>query len=270
LRAAKHNGGSKSGQIYFFSSLLAVVAATSRHGQGTAAGSHPTIVAQSLAASVTPTPRPLRTPTDPANLSPAELYCLRQLGAEAEYRQAPFKRQGLQNTISSCVYFYEHPSERSARPTPPVHLTPEPCIPPQIPSGRNTGAGQLVDTRQAEFGPAYSIQNQWVATPQQGGHTVIAYAGTRKAGAALDDYSQGVIVVQSWIFGPCHANLEGDKVDYPTPSKHGAVRIADAVGETLKLQAQDGTIFYFNVASRQWVPGFPAAATTPAAAPAGP
>jgi hypothetical protein len=41
------------------------------------------------------------------------------------------------------------------------------------------------------------------------------------------------------------------------------VHIVDAVGETLKLQAKDGTIFYFDVAARQYVAGFPAATPTP-------
>ncbi len=249
---------------------LMVAAAASRHGRGAGAGVRPVTDAQSLVANVPPTPPALRTPTDPANLSPAELYCLRVLGAEEEYRAAPFKRQGLQNGISSCVYFYEHPSERSARPTPPVHTTPEPCRPPRIPSGRSAGAGQVVDERQVEFGPAYLMENQWIALPPQDGHTVIAYAGTRKAGAALDDYSQGVVVVQGWVFAPCGANTEGDRADYPTPTKHGAVKIVDAVEETLKLQAKDGTIFYFDVASRQYVSGVPAAGTPAAASPATP
>jgi hypothetical protein len=40
---------------------------------------------------------------------------------------------------------------------------------------------------------------------------------------------------------------------YPTPLKAGPVTITDAVSERLTLQADDGTRFYFDVATRQWV-----------------
>jgi hypothetical protein len=40
---------------------------------------------------------------------------------------------------------------------------------------------------------------------------------------------------------------------YPTPSKAGVVHVTDAVGERLTLEAADGTRFYFDVATRQWV-----------------
>lgn len=40
---------------------------------------------------------------------------------------------------------------------------------------------------------------------------------------------------------------------YNTPTLNGPVQITDAVGERLTLQADDGTTFYFDVATRQWV-----------------
>jgi hypothetical protein len=42
---------------------------------------------------------------------------------------------------------------------------------------------------------------------------------------------------------------------YNTPTKHGAVRIVDAASEVLELEAEDGTTFYFDVASRSFVDG---------------
>jgi hypothetical protein len=40
---------------------------------------------------------------------------------------------------------------------------------------------------------------------------------------------------------------------YNTPTQAGAVQVIDAVGERLTLKAKDGTLFYFDVPSRQWL-----------------
>jgi hypothetical protein len=40
---------------------------------------------------------------------------------------------------------------------------------------------------------------------------------------------------------------------YTTPANAGLVKVKDAVGERLTLDAPDGTRFYFDVATRQWV-----------------
>ena len=40
---------------------------------------------------------------------------------------------------------------------------------------------------------------------------------------------------------------------YRTPRRVGPIRVTDAVGERLTLHADEGTLFYFDVPTRQWV-----------------
>jgi len=44
---------------------------------------------------------------------------------------------------------------------------------------------------------------------------------------------------------------------YQVPAAVQEVRVIDAVGERLTLRADDGTLFYFDVPTRQWVPPAP-------------
>ena len=66
------------------------------------------------------------------------------------------------------------------------------------------------------------------------------------AGVTGSDPSQGAVMVT-----PVAAGQRGGR--YLTPTKHGAVRVVDAVGEVLELEAEDGTTFYFDVPSRKFL-----------------
>ena len=243
--------------------LAAVAQRSVRRGSGPAGGSTASTVAQRLATAATP--------TDPSHLSPAEVYCLRVLGAEEEYRRDPVKRQGLQNGIVDCVQYYNHPVVNSPAALLRPIGTPYVCNPQAYRHGRPLGGGELTDEGSTGFGMGYKLLNSWLRIDQ--GNAVIVYAGTRRAGPAAQDYSQGVVIVQEYRDFPCRDNhgwTTGSPTDYLTPGRNGEVRIIDAVGETLKLQAEDGTLFYFDVATRQYVANFPATGGTPAATPAGP
>ena len=87
--------------------------------------------------------------------------------------------------------------------------------------------------------------------------TIAVWAGNEnvldlRTGAV--DQSQGAVIVLR--------DAPGQSI-FPTPGKDGPVTVVDAVCETLKLQAQDGTLFYFDVASRKFVSSLPATATPP-------
>lgn len=45
----------------------------------------------------------------------------------------------------------------------------------------------------------------------------------------------------------------GGPITYNTPTRAGFVTVVGAVGERLTLRAEDGTLFTFDVPSRQWV-----------------
>jgi hypothetical protein len=69
-------------------------------------------------------------------------------------------------------------------------------------------------------------------------------------GAFWDDLPQGIIRVYTSTldlqdYGPQHS--------YQAPSRSGLLHVAAAEGFRLTLQADDGTTFYFDVATRQWV-----------------
>jgi hypothetical protein len=64
------------------------------------------------------------------------------------------------------------------------------------------------------------------------------------------DPTQGLLVVV--VKTPDRVPI-GPVETYRTPMKAGPVEIIAAVGERLTLRAEDGTRFYFDVATRQWV-----------------
>jgi hypothetical protein len=83
------------------------------------------------------------------------------------------------------------------------------------------------------------------------------------AGARPDDPAQGLLFVtflNAKGTGELPKGQQPLEHFYPTPTKAGLVIITDAVGEVLTLQAKDGTLFYFDVGSLQYVDGPPAAA----------
>src|SRR5581483_5408871 len=182
---------------------------------------------------------------------------------------APFKRQILQNTIADCVRNYNHPVVNSTAALLHPKATPYVCNPQSFLRGRPLGAGEIFDDG-VPFPMPYSFASEWIWNDQ--GNAAVVYAGVRREGQGLEDYSQGVVMVQDYQDYPCRGDHQGILVrstDYLTPSRHGEIKIVDAVSETLKLQAEDGTLFYFDVASRQYVTGFPANGATPAASQAG-
>jgi hypothetical protein len=66
----------------------------------------------------------------------------------------------------------------------------------------------------------------------------------------IGDPTQGLLVII--IKSPDRVPI-GPVETYRTPTKAGPGTITDAVGERLTLEAADGTRFYFDVATRQWV-----------------
>jgi hypothetical protein len=89
-------------------------------------------------------------------------------------------------------------------------------------------------------------QNHWYERLPD--RIISVYAGSEGSGG---DRTQGLLMVI--VRTPDETrSLERGQL-YSTPSKAGAVHITDAVGERLTLEAADGTRFYFDVATRQWV-----------------
>jgi len=223
------------------------------HTAGQAAGA---TAVEALAATASPTPA--------ASLTPAQQECLRRAGLLDQYLyvRTDKARQAILTGVRYCVDtlsgipLESDPAFRAARR--PV-VTPRPLRPENY--GSPLGAGRLDSPGNPARPGQDAVLNMWHELTSSGAVRVTVTAGVSGA-----DPLQGLILVLDYPAGkPVAAGAR-----YPTPTRHGAVKIVDAVRETLKLQADDGTIFYFDVASRQYVAGFPATGATPAATPAGP
>lgn len=121
--------------------------------------------------------------------------------------------------------------------------TPTPFSPyPHIPAGD----GFIMNTGLAPFSAGeLMVENRWYRkAPDQ---TVVVFAGSDGF-----DPSQGVVHV---VIDPGPEATERPEGSgrYLTPSKSGAVRIVGAEGEVLRLEAENGDTFYFDVASTSFV-----------------
>lgn len=135
-------------------------------------------------------------------------------------------------------------------PPPVVWSTPVP-----IPSTvlYSAGAGMILEDGQVDLpSDTGSFKNQWYVQTANG--EIRVYAGAEKR-----DVQQGLLFV-SVRNSPQPRSIDG----YYTPLRAGAVRIISAVGERLTLRAADGTLFAFDVPTRQWVnpPATPIATAT--------
>ena len=83
-----------------------------------------------------------------------------------------------------------------------------------------------------------------------------------RAGAFLDEPSQGVLAVVTWNLNMTESS--GHEY-YETPVPGGAVRIVQANLPYLTVQTDDSTLFVFNITTRQWESSQPTA--TPTATP---
>ncbi|MDZ7296202.1 MAG: hypothetical protein ONB14_12380 [candidate division KSB1 bacterium] len=160
-----------------------------------------------------------------------------------------------------------NPEKAAPGPLPPVETAP-----PEFDLPRQAaGAGTIIETGQAPFSPMqYLVRNRWVQE-RPDGSLVLVYAGVQ--GSALDlSGQQGVVVVV--VLGPGGNPIAGESGSYPTPAKAGPVQVTDATGEVLKLMAENGTPFAFDLASRTYQgwpassPGLFNAEPTPEASPA--
>ncbi len=204
----------------------------------------------------------------PIQLTPAQVTCLRYFGGEAGFRALDRGHQeAVLGTLVPCIEAEERRAAGLAPALPTPRTTPNPNPTPAVP-GTPAGSGTIYASGNAPSeGGTLHYANKWVESGP--GWSLIVFAGTRwNYTSSGIDASQGVMRV--FADGAVPAPRVSTSGEYDTPGKHGAVRITGAVGETLKLQADDGTFFYFDVVSRQYVSGFPAAGAAPAATPAGP
>lgn len=118
------------------------------------------------------------------------------------------------------------------------------------------GAGVIAQTLVLLNKGRYAIENDWIENRSNNTQRVFVYAGEliRPDGS---DTTQGVVIVQVAQISLKNGQAVIDDLgntEYLTPIQAGAVKIVGAVGERLILQSvTNGTTFYFDVPSRQYV-----------------
>jgi hypothetical protein len=137
------------------------------------------------------------------------------------------------------------PSATRYWPLPTVTPDFTPSWPPDVPY-RAAGAGFILTGVQLGMSSGdFKDTNLWVERLPD--RNIGVFAG---GDGYIGDPTQGLLVII--IKSPDRVPI-GPVETYRTPTKAGPVTITDAVGERLTLQAEDGTTFYFDVATRQWV-----------------
>ncbi len=102
------------------------------------------------------------------------------------------------------------------------------------------------------WGMLYSIKNAWVGSIT-GGHAQV-YAGLKSDSAdplawVMNPPGQGVLRV---ITVPHGTGTPTNGGEYLTPARAGSIKITAATGTCLTVQAEDGTQYQFDVATRAW------------------
>lgn len=118
------------------------------------------------------------------------------------------------------------------------------------------GTGMILEDGMVDLqSKAGSFKNQWYKQLDNG--EIRVYAGAEKR-APL----QGLIVV-SVRMRPQPRSIES----YRTALQVGPVRVVSASGDQLTLRADGGTLFYFDLATRQWVTATPGPSPSPMLSP---
>lgn len=177
---------------------------------------------------------------DPKLLPPEKLAIM-----QAEYNKCVEARKST-GSVSARLTVVRPGPKNSPPPTPPPYIAPA-----YIPH-RALGNGTVLEEGNSMFPGHYLIENQWWETV--GDQWIRVYAGAQR-GDGLNDLPkpwQGILFVSP-------ATLDGTFLPgggmYKTPKKVGSVKIVDGQGERLVLKAEDGTLFYFDVPTRQFVSG---------------
>ncbi len=158
---------------------------------------------------------------------------------------------------------------RRARATALANHTPVPVlapidtpVPPLTPWGgpptQVAGAGIIIQTDYCGLYKLITTRNVWRETASN--TTTMVCAGNTYISA---QHAQLLVVL---VNATTDIVLQ-DPALYDAPSQAESVEIIDAVGERLTLRADDGTLFYFDVPTRQWVNPTPAPSPVPSLPP---
>ncbi len=128
-------------------------------------------------------------------------------------------------------------------------ITPAATLPPDA-ARLAAGAGWIVQDFAAPF-PAMShvITTLWYE--EIGDTRIVVFAGALRDNPGISlDAKQGIVIVQT-------QTRDGQPIataTYPAPNLSGALTLTSAEGERLVLQSARGTLLYFDLPTRKFVP----------------
>lgn len=148
-------------------------------------------------------------------------------------------------------------------PTTVVWPTPDLAIPQRVFGGTPAGSGAITKMIPPFYTREYGVENSWREVTENETSVIYVHAGfvPTAAGTATQ---QGLVVVQMLRKNPTTGNYDmASLTQFPTLTQTGPVHIADAVGERLILQSTRGSIYYFDVPTRQYVSSLIVTVTVP-------
>lgn len=162
------------------------------------------------------------------------------------------KRAIAEEEYKNCLEAIKTPSTLGM--SKPIPATPVPGGDSSPFLRREAGFGTIVETSFSPLPSFYVIKNQWYS--EQNGKQIIVFAGAQRSDPlqgekSLDKPWPGLLIVAVNELGGKFLSDEGGK--YWTPTKVGPVRIVEAEGMNLTLAAEDGTVFVFDVSTRQFI-----------------
>ncbi len=143
------------------------------------------------------------------------------------------------------------------RPTQALHTA--------FPGQTLAGAGWLGRGLPTYYNSGFGVTNLWHEVSAGGMvNTDVIAGGTYADPARASPGPQGLLVVEVWQMAQDRLS---DSMVYQkmflTPTASGEVTITGAQGERVILQSTGGTVFYFDVPTRQFVPSLAATVTAP-------
>ncbi|MGI8551260.1 MAG: hypothetical protein ACR2PL_10830 [Dehalococcoidia bacterium] len=172
--------------------------------------------------------------TSPPPLTPEEQQCTDHVGGQSFYSSLPpDKRVAYQPVLDRCVEARRNPPPHPLLGPAPVPASPTPLADRILPPD---AAGQQ------PYGNARLISG-WAG--DRLGVNLVVYTGSFKS-----DPSQGILYLR---MQPRDGHIGSGAGPFLTPVKAGAIHVVQVSGNLVELQAEDGTTFYFDVSSRQFV-----------------
>jgi hypothetical protein len=199
------------------------------------------------------------TPTVSGEVQCAKLYPLDGRGSAAA-------QQSQKKRYDACVQAYN--TRLTPKPVLPLQLTLEAprtifaptAVVPRTPAG----AGTILESGASPLSSMYVIENSWVFETQDRIYSVYAGGQAEEGPPQPRSAMQGLVSV--WVWKPNGEPFPGgDGGTYDVPVKNGgSVKIVGAQGQRLILKTDNGTTYYFDLPTRQFVSAL-AATVTPVA-----